>query len=67
MTRVFPAGHQAAAILDAQALHDLMTNDVFWDKVVEITSIGEHDVYRVSVADMHNVVAQGVSVRHSLA
>jgi hypothetical protein len=29
MTRVFPAGHQAAAILDAQALHDLMTNDVF--------------------------------------
>jgi replicative DNA helicase len=67
MTRVFPAGHQAAAILDDQALHDLTTNDVFWDKVVEITSIGEHDVHRVSVADTHNVVAQGVSVRDSLA
>ena len=58
--------HRAAAILDDQALHDLTTNDVFWDKIVEITSIGERDVYRVSVADTHNVVAQGVSVRASL-
>jgi hypothetical protein len=35
----------------------------FWDKVIEITSIRQRDVYRVSVADTHNVVAQGVSVR----
>jgi replicative DNA helicase len=58
--------HRAAAILDDRALHDLTTNDVFWDKIVEITNIGERDVYRVSVAGTHNVVAQGVSVRDSL-
>jgi hypothetical protein len=58
--------HRAAAVLDDQALHDLTPNDVFWDKIVEVTSIGERDVYRVSVADTHNVVAQGVSVRASL-
>jgi replicative DNA helicase len=58
--------HRAAAILDDQELHDLTTNDVFWDKIVEITNIGERDVYRVSVADAHSVVAQGVSVRASL-
>jgi hypothetical protein len=56
----------AAAVLGDQALHDLTTNDVFWDKIAEITSIGERDRYRVSVAATHNVVAQGVSVRASL-
>jgi len=35
---------------------------VFWDKIVEITSIGEQDVYAVPVAVTHNVVAQGISV-----
>jgi replicative DNA helicase len=53
--------HRAAAILDDQALHDLTTNNVFWDKIVQITNNGESDVYRVSVA-----VAQGDSVRESL-
>ena len=46
-------------------LHDLTKNDVFWDKVVEITSVGQSDVYRVSVADTHNVVAHGISVQCS--
>jgi|GEM_PF-6030222 len=33
--------HRAAAVLDDQALHDLTTNDVFWDRVVEIASVRE--------------------------
>ena len=32
-------------MLDDRELHDLATNDVFWDTIVEITSIGEQDVY----------------------
>jgi hypothetical protein len=36
------------------------------DKIVEVTSIGERDVYRVSAVNTHNVVAQGISVRMSL-
>jgi replicative DNA helicase len=52
--------HRAAAILDERGLHDLTTNDVFWDKVVEIASIGEQDVYAVAAAGAQNVVAQGI-------
>jgi replicative DNA helicase len=55
--------HRAAAILNDRGLHDLTTNDVFWDKVVEITSIGQQAVYAVTVAGTQNVVAQGISVR----
>jgi replicative DNA helicase len=55
--------HRAAAILDNKALHDLTTNDVFWDKVVEIKSIGERDVFDVSVEGADNYVAQGICVR----
>jgi replicative DNA helicase len=57
--------HRAAAILDDRALHDLTNNDVFWDKVVEITSVGEHAVYGVTIADADNCVAHGISVRAS--
>jgi replicative DNA helicase len=55
--------HRAAAVLDDQALHDLTTNDVFWDKVVETTSIGERDVFDVSGEGADNYVAQGICVR----
>jgi replicative DNA helicase len=58
--------HRAAALLDDQTLHDLTTNDVFWDKVVEITSIGEHEVFGVSVNGADNCVAQGVCVRTAI-
>lgn len=51
--------HRAAAVLDNQALHDLTTNDVFWDKVVEIKGIGERDVFGVSIEGADNYVAQG--------
>ena len=43
-------------------MHDPTTNDVFWDKIVEVTNIGEQEVYAVAVAGTQNVVAQGVSV-----
>ena len=55
--------HRAAAILDDQVLHDLTNNDVFWDKVVEITSSGEQEAFSVTVANADNIVVQGISVR----
>ncbi|MCV7211079.1 replicative DNA helicase [Mycolicibacterium canariasense] len=58
--------HRAAAILKDADLHDLATNDVFWDAVVEITSIGMHDVYDGTVPGTHNFVAQGISAHNSL-
>ncbi len=54
--------HRAAAVLEDQVLHDLTTNDVFWDKIVEITSVGACDTYAVMVPRANNIVAQGISV-----
>jgi hypothetical protein len=34
--------------LDERGLQDLTKNDVFWGKVVEITSVGERGIYCVS-------------------
>ena len=51
-----------AALLDDVEIHDLTTNDVFWDEIVEITSIGEHDVYDGTVSGTHNFVANLVSL-----
>jgi replicative DNA helicase len=58
--------HRAAALLDDSAIHDLTTNDVFWDEIVEITSIGMHDVYDGTVSGTHNFVANLVSLHNSL-
>ncbi len=58
--------HRAAAILDNEKLHDLATNDVMWDKIVEITSIGAQDVYDGTVDGTHNFVANLISLHNSL-
>ncbi|ONM48998.1 replicative DNA helicase [Nocardia donostiensis] len=55
----------------AQALQDadiemFATNDVFWDRIVEVTSLGEQDVYDGTVPGTNNFVAQGVSLHNSL-
>jgi replicative DNA helicase len=55
--------HRAAAVLDDQVLHDLTNNDVLWDKVVEITSVGEQDVYDLKVPGTQSLVAQGISIQ----
>jgi replicative DNA helicase len=58
--------HRIAALFEDRQLHDLATNDVFWDKVVEITSIGDHDVYDGTVPGTNCFVAQGISAHNSL-
>jgi replicative DNA helicase len=58
--------HRAAALLEDREIHDLATNDVFWDEIVEITSIGKHDVYDGTVSGTHNFVANALSVHNSL-
>jgi replicative DNA helicase len=58
--------HRAAAALEDRDLHDLATNDVFWDRIVEITSMGKHDVYDGTVSGTHNFVGNLVSLHNSL-
>jgi replicative DNA helicase len=57
--------HRAAAILEDRTLHDLAKNDVFWDKIVEITSVGLREAYCVEVEGADNVVANGIATRVS--
>ena len=42
--------HRASTIIEDRSIHDLATNDVFWDKIVSINGVGVQDVYRVSTA-----------------
>ncbi|WP_067852653.1 replicative DNA helicase [Nocardia shimofusensis] len=57
---------RVATILDDADIEMFATNDVFWDRIVEITSLGEQDVYDGTVPGTHNFVAQGISVHNSL-
>jgi replicative DNA helicase len=61
-----PLLHRIAATLDDAAIHALATSDVFWDRIVEINSIGERDVYDGTVDRTHNFVANGINLHNSL-
>jgi replicative DNA helicase len=42
------------------------TNDVYWDEVTSVESIGFEDVYDATVLSRHNFIADGVVVHNSL-
>ncbi len=54
--------HRISVILDDPALHDLATNDIYWDTVVDAVSLGWREVCSIADAD-DPVVVQGVVVR----
>jgi replicative DNA helicase len=58
--------HRAAALLEDRDVHVLATSDVLWDQIVELTSLGEMDVYDGTVDGTHNFVANGINVHNSL-
>ncbi|MEZ7126072.1 replicative DNA helicase [Nonomuraea sp. AD125B] len=55
-----------SAILDDADLELLATNDVFWDEVASVESLGERPVYDATVLGTHNFVANGISVHNSI-
>jgi replicative DNA helicase len=57
---------KVAQVLDDADLEVLATNDIFWDTVVEVDSLGEQPVYDATVLGTHNFVAEGLSVHNSL-
>ncbi len=61
-----PKLHRVAATLEDTQLHALAVSDVFWDKIVDITSIGEMDVFDGTVSETSNFVANGISLHNSL-
>jgi replicative DNA helicase len=57
---------QVTAVLDRADLDLTATNDVFWDVVASVESLGEQDVYDATVLGTHNFVAEGIATHNSL-
>jgi replicative DNA helicase len=57
---------QVASILDDADLEMVATNDVFWDEIAAVESIGEQSVYDATVPGTHNFVADGISLHNSI-
>jgi replicative DNA helicase len=57
---------RAAAVLHDAELEMLATNDVFWDKIVEIDGLGQQDVYDATVPETHSFIADGVILHNSI-
>lgn len=56
--------HRIANIMEDPALHDLATNDIYWDKVVNVESLGHRKIYGIDDAAGFPIVTKGVVVRY---
>jgi replicative DNA helicase len=57
---------QVAAVLGGGDLETLAVNDVFWDEILSVESLGEQPVYDATVPGTHNFVANGIIVHNSI-
>ena len=57
---------RVATILDDAQLEMVATNDVFWDEIASVESVGEQPVYDATVLGTHNFVANGISLHNSI-
>ncbi|WP_134012473.1 replicative DNA helicase [Kribbella sp. VKM Ac-2566] len=57
---------QVADILEDADLEVLATNDIFWDTITSVESLGDQEVYDATVLGTHNFVANGISLHNSL-
>jgi replicative DNA helicase len=57
---------QVATILDDADLELVATNDVFWDEIASVQSLGDQPVYDATVPGTHNFVANGISLHNSI-
>ena len=57
---------RVAAVLGDADLEMVATNDVFWDEIASVQSLGEQPVYDATVPGTHNFVANGISLHNSI-
>ncbi len=55
-----------ADVLDDADLEMLATNDVLWDEIASVESLGLTDVYDATVIGLHNFIADGIAVHNSI-
>ncbi len=54
-----------AEVLDQDSLRRASSPDVYWDEIISIEPIGEHQVYDLTVPDGANFVAQDIYVHNT--
>jgi replicative DNA helicase len=57
---------KVATVLGDADLEVMATNDVYWDAITSIESVGEMDVYDATVLGNHNFIAEGMPLHNSL-
>jgi replicative DNA helicase len=57
---------RVTAVLASDDIEVSATNDVLWDRVVSVTSVGAEEVYDATVLGSHNFIADGVAVHNSI-
>ncbi|MDT0348282.1 replicative DNA helicase [Pseudonocardia charpentierae] len=57
---------RAAAVLHDCDLDMFATNDVFWDGIVEIQSLGDQEVFDATVPGTHSFIAEGIVLHNSI-
>jgi replicative DNA helicase len=55
-----------AQVLESEELEIMAVNDLLWDEVIEITPLGEKQVFDATVLDTHNFIANGIAVHNSI-
>ena len=55
-----------AQVLNDAELEMLATNDIFWDTVASVESVGLQPVYDATVIGTHNFIANGANVHNSI-
>jgi replicative DNA helicase len=58
--------YRIATVLHDAELEMIATNDVFWDKVASVESLGQQEVYDATVLGTHNFIADGIAVHNSI-
>ena len=57
---------RVAAVAESDGLRRLAASDVYWDRVVTIEPAGRTNVYDLTVAGLHNFVAEDIIVHNSI-
>lgn len=55
-----------ASVLESEELANIASSDLFWDRIVELTLLGEQPTFDVTVEGTHNFIADGVMVHNSI-
>ncbi|ROO90751.1 replicative DNA helicase [Actinocorallia herbida] len=57
---------RVAEVLESTELELMATNDVFWDEIASVESIGVQEVFDATVMGLSNFIANGIALHNSI-